>query len=179
MNSIVKYLNVIVVALGVICLATIFMPVVKLVVSYSEYDEDMGYISINIGNVAVNGIKAAFGGTVTKTHSVMGMTIGEADYEFKFSIMNCLPYVAVVGVIGSGLLAIKSNDKKFVMIAVGCAVVAAILFFLSANFVEVKYEEGFEEVAKVKEKLGFGGIIGGVCSLLAAGAGMAKIMMDK
>ncbi len=150
MKSLMAKINIIIAALGVVSLIMIFLPAVK----FSVYGQSETY----------KGLSVAF---------------GNKEEGFKFSILNCLTWVAVIGVIACGVLAHVKGNKTMTIAAVACAVVAALLFFLTNKFIQLDAPSALVKEYKKYFDLGIGSILGGICSILAAVAGVCKIVLDK
>lgn len=153
MKTFKKYAPMLAAVLGIIAVIMIFLPAVA------------------TGDDSFNGIKAVFGWT-EKTE-FLGSTIETKLLSFSF--MNLLTYLlAIAGVVLSVLGIMGKGSKLFTLIATVCFAVAAVFFFCTIAFTVV--EEGWSDLASalggdIKEswKLGVGSIIGGICSILAAG----------
>jgi hypothetical protein len=69
------------------------------------------------------GLNAMFGGG------------GEGD-DLKFSILNILVYLVPLAGGALAFLGAKNGNRKFQFAAIGCFVVALIMFFVAKNFVQ-------------------------------------------
>ncbi len=148
-----KYINWIISACALVALIMIFLPTIK---ADSE---------------KWNGIKCSFG----YSESFMGVSVK----VFKFSILNLLPWVLVIvyGVI-AGMN--KSNNKVMTIATIAIAVVAAVLFFMSKNFININGLSG-EELKESRKlfDLGIGAILAGIFSLIAAAGSVLKLVFEK
>ncbi|MBR2903242.1 MAG: hypothetical protein IKC37_01210 [Clostridia bacterium] len=105
---------------------------------------------------------------------------------FAFSFMNLVPYILVLGGIAlSVLLFLGKGNKILFWVAVALFAVAAVFFFLT--WVGAIREPSMlgDYVVKSGEELkqaltiGFGPIVAGICSILAAAAASAPFFIEK
>lgn len=126
-----------------------------------------------------NGLKLIFG--YTAKQSVGGISVEKEFLEFSF--MNLLTYLlALVGLVLVVLQIVKGENKIFNYAVIGCALVAAIFFFLTKNFAVLN-----EDIKKAYEMLNtsftelfdlaVGPILGGVFSIVACLCGVAKVVL--
>ncbi len=112
-------------------------------------------------SVSYNGIKTVFG-YKEKT------LIGSAEI-LGFSFMNLLTYLLVIAACVCGAVSSLKKNKLCLFVAIVAAIVAAIFFFCTVPFC----------ATKIKFSLGAGPIIGGICMILAAAAGVVKFVFGK
>ncbi len=151
-----KLLTIVAAALGVIALVMLFLPAVTAEGASDSY----------------SGLDVVFG----KSEEFAGHKIE----VFAFSFMNLVTYLLVIaGIVLSVMAFLGKGGGLMPVIAAAAFVVAAIFFFCTVSFVAFPGEyakeasEAFQEYAK----LGAGPIIGGIVSILAAGANVGKIVL--
>lgn len=154
MKDLKKYLTWAGYAFGVIAFIMIFCPVVK--------TNDLEILGCP---ETCNGLDVIFG---MKARNYLGQ-----EWElFEFSFMNLLTYVLVL--VGAACTFRNKNDSvKLRYISIACFAVAAIFFFCTVSFCVMESE------LKEELSLGFGAVIGGISSLLAAGCLAYPIVMEK
>ncbi len=105
--------------------------------------------------------------------------VKEHGYEIlKFSFLNLLTYLFVIAMAVVSVLAyMKKDNKLFLLIAIVLAIVSAVFFFLAKAFVQA--DDLTLEMIKEFCDLGVGAIFGGIFSILAAGVGVVKLVLDK
>lgn len=141
----------------------------------------MVFVSAIGGDSKMTGLEAIFGYSEEFT-TIMG---GEGKLELtKFSFMNLLTYLLVIGVGACGVLSFLKGDEKLLYVAIGLAVLAAIFFLLTKSFIVLTQDmkDLFELAGKTfaeEAELGAGPIIGAICMFLAAAAGGAKVVIEK
>ncbi len=126
-------------------------------------------VSENVDPVFYTGLQVAFG--YSETASSLGFTL--STEIFKFSIMSLLPYILVLG--GAVLLvlsALGGDNKLFNFIAFAAFIVAAIFFFLAANFPVIAEKEALGIKAPVLNKeylsIAIGSILSAVFAIVSA-----------
>ncbi len=133
--------------------------------------------------VAVKNTDTTYTGLqITFGYSVAVPVVG--DFEiFKFSFMNLLPYILVVGGIVFAVLSAMGKGSGFAsFIAAAAFIVAGVFFLLQASFIisndltaavssflGVNLKDGFT--------LAYGGIIAMVCSFLAGALSLLKVFV--
>ncbi len=161
-NKYLKFVDLGIAALALISLIMIFLPAVTGSVLGQSYD--------------YNGLKVVFG--YSEKSSFLGSTV---TTEFlKFSFLNLLTYILVLGTIACAALSFMKGNKTVLLVAVAMAVVAGSFFLLTKNFVVLPTENAnVIKAFKDNVSLGVGPIIGAICMYVAAGAGIAKAVLDK
>lgn len=164
-----KQINVIVAfvaaVLGVAAICMMFLPAIGI------KDTDTTY----------TGMQVAFGYTEVTKVPVIGTEIKTTIFNFSF--MNLLTYLlALVGVVFSVLAALGKGSKFANFVAAAAFGVAGVFFFLT-----VQYSIPNEDLQKIFSSLGgdikanltlaYGAIVGGVLSLVAALANLAKLVI--
>lgn len=133
--------------------------------------------------VAVKDTETTYTGLqITFGYSVTVPVLG--DFEvLKFSFMNLLPYILVLGGIVFAVLSALGKGSGFAsFIAAGAFIVAGVFFLLQTsfiicndlttaviNFIGVNLKDGFV--------LAYGGIIAMVCSFLAGVLSLLKVFV--
>ncbi len=135
--------------------------------------------AIGEGDDTYNGLKVVFGYTA-KRETVLGTATAEI---FKFSFMNLLTYILVIAALVLTVLQIvKGENKIFTYATIGCALVAAIFFFLTKNLTVIpedakKILEAANTTFAKEATLGVGAILGGVFSIIGCLCGAAKVVL--
>lgn len=161
-NAIVAFVAAV---LGVAAICMMFLPAIGI------KDTDTTY----------TGMQVAFGYTEVTKLPIVGTEI-KATY-FNFSFMNLLTYLlALVGVVFSVLAALGKGSKFANFVAAAAFGVAGVFFFLT-----VQYSIPNTDIQKIFTSLGgdiknsltlaYGAIVGGVLSLVAALANLAKLVI--
>ncbi len=125
--------------------------------------------------------------TYTGWQTVFGYTkesnlFGEIEV-LKFSFMNLLPYIFVVGAIALAILgALGKGVKLFNFVACGLLIAAGVLFFLNVSFLQINEDAtsiwgAFGANIKENLKLGAGAIIAGICAILSGLSVGAKVVI--
>lgn len=139
------YLSVATIALAAIAILTIVMPAIV----WDKMEQ------------AYSGLEVTFG--------CKEEIVGKEVEVFKFSFMNFLPYLLLIGGIVLTVMNLKGGSGLFKIVSAACFVVAAVLFFMVVgNTVPNSDYVTGEELKEVFE-MGAGAIIGAICSILAAG----------
>ncbi len=101
----------------------------------------------------------------------------------KFSFMNLLPYIFVVGAIALAILGdSRKGIKLFNFVACGLLIAAGVLFFLNVSFLQINEDAtsiwgAFGADIKDSLQLGAGAIIAGICSILSGLSIGAKVVI--
>ncbi len=157
MKKYLKYVDLAMAALAVVALIMLFLPAVEYLDSY-------------------NGLKVVFG---YSEESILGKV-----EVFGFSFMNLLTYLLVIGSAACAVLSYVKKNGTMLLVAIALAVVSAVFFLLTKNFVVIPdtakkvFEAANTSFAK-ESKLLAGPIIGAVCMFLSAIAGVAKLVLGK
>lgn len=127
------------------------------------------------------GLQVAFGYSEEIANQKIGI--------LKFSFMNLLPYLLMIGALVVSVLSAKKNSFLLNVIAAALGVVAAIFFFSATAYVCVAGTEGsgfFSGIWKnvidaLKDsdnlKIAIGSILGGVFSIISAICSAVKIIV--
>ncbi len=133
------------------------------------------------GDSELTGLQAIFGYTEKQDLGFLGNLETEIT---KFSFMNLLTYLLVIGTGVCGVFAFLKGDEKLLYVAIGLAVLSAVFFLLTKSFVVLPDEmkqvfEALDTTFAKEAELGAGPIVGAICMFLAAAAGGAKIVIEK
>lgn len=133
--------------------------------------------AIVVGDESYNGLKVVFG--YTEKAEVFGSTI--ETKILKFSFMNLLPYLLVIGGIVLNVLNRKNGSKLFALIATACFIVATVFFFCTIGSTVLAGDMNDKIVEAIKDewKLGVGSILAAICSILAGLASITPVVMKK
>lgn len=166
-----KWIDLIGIALGVLALATLFLPVVG-ITSGEEIAE-------------YSGLQALFGYTHVTQTTILGSTITNETEIFKFTFMGVLPYILIAGAVVVLILNVFGKGGKFAnLIAIALFVAGAVLVFTvlgtlipGETILEVL---GSTTIIKNWEAeqltMLWGAIACGVVAILGAGANVFKII---
>lgn len=147
-----KILSLCIAVLSLVAVIMIFVPAVK--------------ADSMLGTSSYNGLKVVFG------HKEEGMKL------FSFSFLNLLTYLLALAVLVCGLLSFKKEDKVLSIVVCVLAVLTAVFFLLTKNFVVFP-----KELKDIKKEfveaydLGAGPIVGTIMMFLAAAASGAKVAL--
>ena len=158
-NKVAKFAPIVAAVLGVVAVVMIFVAAVVFPMDYLD-------------DVTFTGLQVTFG--YAETTDVFGSTV--TTEVLKFSFMNLLPYLMVIGAIVLSVLAfLGKGNKFFAIIAAVLFIVAGVLFFLTVAFTIDANGEGLGE----GYVLGAGPIVAGICSILAGLVAAAPTVMGK
>ncbi len=116
------------------------------------------------------------GGELNGLDVVFGCEI-YGEQCLKFSFMNLLTYLLVILSGGFAVLNALKNDRKFLLVAIICAFIAALFFFLTTSLAVPV--ETLKELFNNHSNIGVGAILSAL-SLIAAGAiGIIKLTAKK
>lgn len=138
-------------------------------------------VGIKDTETTYTGMQVAFGYTEVTKVPIIGTEIKATIFEFSF--MNLLTYIlALVGVVFSVLAALGKGSKFANFIAAAAFVVSGVFFFLTVQYSipNTDMNELFNFLGtdiKASLTLAYGAIVGGVLSLVAALANLAKLVI--
>ena len=107
-------------------------------------------------------------------YSMMKITIGYKEtvpvlgemQVFKFSFPNLLTYIFILaGMVTAGFVLKRGNGKLLSLVSASLFIIGGILYFCANKMVMA---DGLMKLVKDNFKLGYGAIIGGILSILAA-----------
>ena len=169
MEKVKKFLPLIAAALALIAIFMIFAP--SVVVDYQDED---------IENDNYAGTHATFGWEEEEE-----TLLGTVKYEYlKFSFMNLLTYILLIGGIACAVVCFIKNNDLFAFIAGGCFLLAGIFFFCAVGFTIpgetlVKAADIFNGDPKECWVLGAGAVISAILSILASAGVLVPAILKK
>ena len=148
-------------ALGLMAFVAMFFPAVKMTVKgiFGTYESE------------VSGVLAVFGGKITEGNDKFQLTVA----EYGFNVLAFIGYLLPLLSIPVAYLAFKDKKNLFSFIAIGLALVGAILIFVEPAL--------FASVNEINENIVcsalVGPILGGIFAILAALANGAVVYLKK